>query len=98
MESTLGKLVRAGRESSKSRVINGFVYLFLFWPGSQAIRSKPAYARQLTSRRGTPGGDEGELKGDSGTECLPQHNSGQDLAGSPRIRTLEIAGLGRLLL
>lgn len=85
MESTLGKLVRAGRESSKSRVIDGFVYLFLFWPGSQAIRSKPACARQLTSGRGAPGGDEGELKGDSGTECLPQHNSGQDLAGSPRI-------------
>ena len=51
MESTLGKLVRAGREGSKRRVIiDGFLCLFLFWPGSQEIRSQPTCAYQRTSR------------------------------------------------
>lgn len=51
MELTLGKLVRAGRESSKRRVItDGFLCLFLFWPGSQEIRSQPPCVYHQTSR------------------------------------------------
>lgn len=49
MELTLDKVVEAGRDSDNSRVIDGFVYLCLLWPGSQAIRSKPTCAHQLTS-------------------------------------------------
>lgn len=50
MESTLGKLVRAGRESKKRFITDDLVCFFLVWPGSQAIRSKPTHAHQLTSR------------------------------------------------
>ena len=51
MESTLGNLVRSGREHSKRRVItDGFLCLFLFWPGSQEIRSQSTCVYQRTSR------------------------------------------------
>lgn len=58
MESTLDKLLGAGRKSTKNRVIDGFAYPFLIWRGSQAIRSKPTCAYQLTSGEGPHRGDE----------------------------------------
>lgn len=54
MESTLGKLVRAGRESKRRLIKDGLVCFFLVWPGSQAIRSKPIRAHQLPAE-GIPG-------------------------------------------
>lgn len=52
MNSTLSKLVGAGRKSNKSIMfIDGFAYFSLLWPGSQAIRSTPACADELSCRR-----------------------------------------------
>lgn len=98
MMSTLGKLSRVGRESSRIVIIDGFVCLFLFWSRSQTIRNKPICDYQLTSTYGSQGGDEEEGKGGSRSACLPWHNSRSDLTSSSQIWTLDTSGLRRLLL
>lgn len=66
-----------GREGrSKSRAIEGFIYLFLFWLGSLVVRNKPPCAHQTPGGGRAQGRDEGQLEGDSGIECLPSLTPG----------------------